>query len=133
MPQIPEIYQRKIETIKKAIILRSGLFSDHGSNIKISVTDFILHNNGVSDLSFTVIIKDPIDCYDCSLEPGEILHIINEYANRLNEASRFSLTEDLTIKQGNSLRGVGIDKFSFNYQEIIDLEFTVYFDPGAPY
>lgn len=132
--RIPEQYLQKIETIKKAILVRSGLLSEYGQNVKIEAVNMDYSNEFVYEILFEIKIKDHINCDECMHFPENISETIAEYVDRVQSASSFGLdNKNLSIKNGNSLRGVLVDNFKYSFDEIIDLTLTVFYDPGSNY
>jgi len=131
--RIPEKYLQKIETIKKAILVRSQLLSEFGKDVKIEVSNMDYGSDVVFEIVFDIEIKGIIDCADCSHFPEQILEVIQEYQEKVYNASTFYLDNDLTIKNGNSLRGVLVDSFNYNFSEISNLTFSIFFDPDDNY
>ena len=131
--RIPEKYLQKIETIKKAILVRSQLLSEFGKDVKIEVLNLDYNSEVTYEIVLELEIKGIIDCADCSHFPEQILEVIQEYQEKVYNASTFYLDNDLTIKNGNSLRGVLVDSFNYNFSEISNLTFSIFFDPGDNY
>ena len=132
--RIPEKYLQKIEVIKKAILVRSQLLSEHGKNVKIEVSNMDYSNDTVYEIIFDLEINDIINCDDCAHFPEQISEVIDGYVNRVHEASRFALDKnDLSIKNGNSLRGVLVDSFNYSFDEIRGLTLSIFFDPAESY
>jgi len=125
----------KIEVIKKAILIRSGFLSEFGSNVSIEVGNFDFAINTpdqkIYELMLIITINGVIYCSDCMHNPNEISNTIEEYIKKVYRASQFFLDDkDLSIKRGNSLRGVLVDGFKFGFDEITNLSISVYYDPG---
>jgi len=131
--RIPEKYLQKIETIKKVILVRSQLLSEFGKDVKIEVSNMDYTNETTYEIVFELEIKGIVDCSDCSHFPEQILEVIQEYQDKVYKASTFYLDNDLTIKSGNSLRGVLVDSFNYNFSEITNLTFSIFFDPNNNY
>lgn len=136
MKKIPERYRSKIETIKKAVLIRSGLLSQYKNDIKIELINYDFAGDEeitFYELVFLVTIKNGIECLDCSHETDDIIEIIQEIQNKLYEAGRFKLDNDLNVKSGNSLRGSTVDGFSYHFDEIKNLEIGIYYDIDSDY
>jgi hypothetical protein len=132
--RIPEKYLQKIEVIKKAILVRSQLLSEHGKNVKIEVSNIDYNKDLVYEIIFDLEITGIVSCDDCAHFPEQISEVIEEYIKRVYDASRFALDKnDLSIKNGNSLRGVLVDSFNFNFDEITGLTLSIFFDPAESY
>lgn len=134
MRGLPEKYNSKIETIKRAILVRSGLMSEFGNKVSLELTGSDATRIGgtekikIYELIFTLEINDFLDCPDCAHEPNNIIDVINEYQTKIYKASKFYVDEDLTIKSGNSLRGVLVNGFKFSWDEIHNAQFEIFFD-----
>ena len=61
------------------------------------------------------------------------METIHSVFNKVYEAARFFIDDDLIIKNGSSLRGVLVDKFRFGFDEINDLGFSIFYDVGEQY
>ena len=136
MKKIPEKYRSKIETIKRAILVRSGLLSEFGKNITIELTNYdfqnivTVENPKFYELVFLLKINTTLECYDCAHNPDDIMETIHSVFNKVYKAARFFIDDDLIIKNGSSLRGVLVDKFRFGFDEINDLGFSIFYDVG---
>jgi hypothetical protein len=139
MKKLPEKYRSKIETIKRAILVRSGLLSEFGRSVTIELTNYDFQSNVDTEnitfyeLVFSLKINTSLECDDCSHNPNDIMGTINSISNRIYKASKFFIDDDLIIKNGSSLRGVLIDYFTFNVDEINNLEFSIFYDVGEEY
>ena len=139
MRGLPEKYYPKIETIKRAILVRSGLLSEFGNKISLELTGSdatrIAGNEKIKiyELIFTLEINGVLDCPDCAHEPNDIINVITEYQTKIYKAAKFYVDEDLTIKSGNSLRGVLVNGFKFNWDEIHNAQFEIFFDVANNY
>jgi hypothetical protein len=131
--RIPEKYLQKIETIKKAILVRSQLLSEFGKDVKIEVLNMDYNSEVTYEIVLELEIKGIIDCPDCAHFPEHILRVMEEYREKVYLASTFYLDKDLTIKSGHSLRGVLVDSFNYNFDQITNLTFSIFFDPGDNY
>jgi hypothetical protein len=120
MRGLPEKYNPKIETIKRAILVRSGFLSEFGNKVSLELTGGDATRIGstekfkIYELFFTLEIKDVLDCPDCAHNPNEILDVITEYQEKVYKAAKFYVDEELTIKSGNSLRGVLVNGFKLS-------------------
>ena len=133
--RIPEKFLPKIEVIKKAILVRSGLLSEFGKNVKIEISnlDYAVgtKNDMVYELILDLYINDIIDCSDCSHFPKQISEVIDEYISKVSDAADFGLdNKDLSIRNGHSLRGVLVDNFTYSFGEISGLVLSIFYDPG---
>ena len=139
MRGLPEKYNSKIETIKRAILVRSGLMSEFGNKISLELTgsDATRISGAekikIYELIFTLEINGVLDCPDCAHEPNDIINVITEYQTKIYKAAKFYVDEDLTIKSGNSLRGVLVNGFKFNWDEIYNLQLEIFFDVANDY
>lgn len=139
MRGLPEKYYPKIETIKRAILVRSGLLSEFGNKVSLELTGSdATRISGVEkikiyELIFTLEINGVLDCPDCAHEPNDIINVITEYQTKIYKAAKFYVDEDLTIKSGNSLRGVLVNGFKFNWDEIYNLQLEIFFDVANDY
>ena len=139
MRGLPEKYNPKIETIKRAILVRSGLLSEFGNKVSLELTgsDATRISGAekikIYELIFTLEINGVLDCPDCAHEPNDIINVITEYQTKIYKAAKFYVDEDLTIKSGNSLRGVLVNGFKFNWDEIYNLQLEIFFDVANDY
>jgi hypothetical protein len=139
MRGLPEKYNPKIETIKRAILVRSGFLSEFGNKVSLELTGGDATRIGstekfkIYELFFTLEIKDVLDCPDCAHNPNEILDVITEYQEKVYKAAKFYVDEELTIKSGNSLRGVLVNGFKFHWDEIHNVQFEIFFDVANNY
>jgi hypothetical protein len=134
MKRLPELYNKKIDIIKKVILTRSGFLSEFGmNNIRIDLIDAIYRteNNQLkfSELIFEVALSD-IDCDDCDFELRSILRTLEEYQDRLYEASSIMIDEDLKVKNGTCLRGLLNFQIEYANSTINKVVFGVFFDVG---
>jgi hypothetical protein len=136
MKKIPEKYRSKIETIKKAILIRSGLLSEFGKNVTVELTNYdfqnivTVENPKFYELVFLLKINTTLECDDCAHNPDDIMETIHSVFNKVYEAARFFIDDDLIIKNGSSLRGVLVEEFRFGFDEINDLGFSIFYDVG---
>ena len=136
MKKIPEKYRSKIETIKRAILVRSGLLSEFGKSVTIELTNYDFQSNVDTEnikfyeLVFLLKINTSLECDDCAHYPDQIMETINSVSDKVYKASKFFIDDDLMIKNGNSLRGVLIDQFTFSFDEINDLGLSIFYDVG---
>ena len=139
MKKIPEKYRSKIETIKRAILVRSGLLSEFGRSVTIELTNYDfqnivdVENPKFYELVFLLKINTSLECDDCAHNPDDIMETINSVLNKVYKASKFFIDDDLMIKNGNSLRGILVEEFRFGFDEINDLSLGIYFDVGEQY
>jgi hypothetical protein len=139
MKGLPEKYNPKIETIKRAILVRSGLMSEFGNKVSIELTGGdanrigSIENFKIYELVFSLEINDVLDCLDCAHNPNEILDVITEYQEKVYKAAKFYVDNELTIKSGNSLRGVLVNGFKFHWDEITNVSFEIFFDVASSY
>jgi hypothetical protein len=139
MRGLPEKYNPKIETIKRAILIRSGLLSEFGNKVSLELTGYDanrtnnIENLKIYELIFTLEINGVLDCPDCAHEPNDIIYVITEYQTKIYKAAKFYVGEDLTIKSGNSLRGVLVNGFRFSWDEIHNTQFEIFFDVASDY
>jgi len=139
MRGLPEKYNQKIETIKRAILVRSGFMSEFGNKVSLELTGGDASGYGgtekfkIYELVFTLEINEVLDCPDCAHNPDEILDVITEYQEKIYKAAKFYVDEDLTIKSGNSLRGVLVNGFRFSWDEIHNLQLEIFFDVANDY
>jgi hypothetical protein len=139
MKKIPEKYRSKIETIKRAILVRSGLLSEFGRSVTIELTNYDFQSNVDTEnikfyeLVFLLKINTPLDCAECAHQPKDIMETIDVVFDKIYNASTFFIDDNLIIKNGNSLRGVLVEEFRFGFDEITDLSLGIYFDIGEQY
>jgi hypothetical protein len=139
MKKIPEKYKSKIETIKRAILVRSGLLSEFGNKVSLELTGYdgnrisLDENFKFYELIFTLEINEVLDCPDCAHNPDDIMEIINLVSDKVYKAAKFFIDDDLMIKNGNSLRGVLVNSFKFNWDEIHNLQLEIFFDVANNY
>jgi|694.fasta_scaffold14148_10 hypothetical protein len=139
MTGLPEKYNPKIETIKRAILVRSGFLSEFGNKVSLELTGGDATRIGstekfkIYELFFTLEINGVLDCPDCAHEPNDIINVITEYQEKVYKAAKFYVDEELTIKSGNSLRGVLVNGFKFHWDEIYNVQFEIFFDVANNY
>jgi len=137
MKRLPELYNKKIDIIKKVILTRSGFLSEFGmNNIRIDLIDprYRTENNQLkfSELIFEVELRD-IDCDECDFELSSILRTLEDYHDRLFEASSIMIDEDLKVKNGTCLRGILNFQIEYANSTINKVVFGVFFDVGYSY
>lgn len=130
MSKLSDNSLKKIEIIKRAILFSAGLLSKFGrDNIHIELLDYdLIDEDNFYELIFEVVIKQ-YDCDDCSHEIEMIRFSLQEIKNIIEESSNFKVKPNLNISQGNSTRGVLLNSFEFNYDELSNLNFSIYVDP----
>lgn len=135
--RFPEKYKSKIETIKRAILIRSGLMSEFGNKVSLELINFDSNSNKevtkFYELIFSLEIKGVIDCRDCAHNPGNIMDSIDVYHDKLFKSAVFHIDDNLTIKSGNSLRGILVTAFNYSWDEITNLQFEIFYDVGEEY
>jgi hypothetical protein len=137
MKRLPEIYNKKIDIIKKVILTRSGFLSEFGmTNISIDLIDSTYHLESnefkFTELIFEVGLKG-IDCDDCDFELESIMGLIESYKERLYEAASIFIDENLKVKNGNCLRGLLNFQIDYSNSTINKVVFGVFFDVGSAY
>lgn len=139
MKNFPEKYRQKLETIKRAILIRSGMLSEYGDNIELRLVNYDLtkidgqNETKFYELVFLLRIKTNIDCSDCAHNSEDIIIALNEVKNKIYKGATFYIDEDLTIKSGNSLRGILTTSFNYYWDDIEDIEFELFYDVGESY
>jgi len=131
MSRLSDNSLKKIEIIKKAILFSGGLVSKFGrDNVHVELMDYdLMDEDNFYELLFGVIIKE-YDCDDCSHEMEMIRFSLQEIKNIIEESSNFKVKPNLNITHGNSTRGVLLNSFSYSYDELQNLDFTIYIDPN---
>jgi len=131
--RLPQEYMNRIELIKKAILVRSGLLSEFGNrDVKIELVDYDYEKIGdrvnFLEISFDLTITN-LDCGDCDFEVDAIYSELIALHNRLNKACRFGLTGDLKIKNGFDLRGILNHEIHMKDSTFDKIVLGLYFDP----
>ncbi len=126
--------QRGVETIRKAILIRTGFLSDYGKNVEVKLYDYSMYSQddeGVSELVFSVRVSG-IDVYDAGFETEVLTREIDNMKNKIYLACKFGLeASTLKIRKGNDCRGVTLDSLDYSLDTINELQLSVFFDPES--
>jgi hypothetical protein len=126
--------QRGVETIRKAILIRTGFLSEYGKNVEVKLYDYSMYSQddeGVSELVFSVRISG-IDVYDAGFETEVLTREIDNMKNKIYGACNFGLeASTLKIRKGNDCRGVTLDSLDYSLDTINELQLSVFFDPES--
>ena len=126
--------QRGVETIRKAILIRTGLLSEYGKNVEVKLYDYSTYSQGggeVSELVFSVKITG-IDVYDAGFKTVVLTREIEDMKSKIYGACNFGLeASTLKIRKGNDCRGVTLDSLDYSLDTINELQLSVFFDPES--
>ena len=119
--KFPEKYKNKLETLKRAIIIRSPLRSD------LAYFDYNSSEDKFYNLYLLVTITD-VDCQNCFFEPKEIGDVLDDFETELMKSARLKVGSQLSIGGGNSLRGIGTNEVHFVDGEFKKIVFELVYD-----
>jgi hypothetical protein len=129
----PEKYKSKLETLKRAIIIRSPLKSELGdNNISIEVVDWDYNqsNEQFYEIHLEVIITN-VECEDCYFEGGiKIGEELNDLMEKLMKSAKLKVGSELQVGGGNSLRGIVIHEVDFSNGNFRKIVFGLVYDPN---
>lgn len=133
--RLPQEYLNRIETIKKAILIRSGFLSEFGNRdvrIELSDLDYEERDGELNfiELSFELTITN-LDCDDCDFEIDAIHSELKTLHDKIFKACKFGLTRDLKIKNGLDLRGILTHEIYMRNSSFDKIVFGLYFDPES--
>lgn len=130
----PKEYIPKIEDIKKIILIRSKLLSEHGRNVKIELEDYDYDRNKdiFYELVFYISLNN-VDCGDCDFEVESLASVIQEIKDQILKGASFKLTSNLDVVSGNTTRGVLLSDIDYGFTEFKKLSFNLFIDPGNEY
>ena len=136
MRNFPEKYKSKLETLKRAIIIRSPLRSELGdSNISIELADWDYDQSKEQfyELHFEVIITN-VECEDCYFEGGiKIGEELNVLIEKLYKSAKLKVGSQLQIGGGNNLRGVVLHEVEFRNGDFKKIVLGLVYDPNYSY
>jgi len=136
MPRnFPEKYKSKLETLKRAIIIRSPLRSELGdSNVSIELADwdYDQSNEEFYEIHLEVTITN-VECEDCYFEPEKIGEEIDSLANKLYKSAKLKVGTQLQIGGGNNLRGIVAHEVEFRNGDFKKIVFGLVYDPSSSY
>jgi hypothetical protein len=135
MRGFPEKYKNKIETLKRAIIIRSPLRSELGDdNISIEFTGFDYDESKdiFYELSFEVTVTNA-DCDDCDFDSETLGNRLVEIQKDLWKSARLKVGPQLSIGGGNSCRGIITYELDFRRDEFTKIVFGLVYDPDSTY
>lgn len=127
----PEKYKNKLETIKRAIIVRSPLRSEIGdNNISIKLTDWDYNQSKEQfyELTFEVTITS-YECEDCYFEVEELGRELEKIVSKLFKSAKLKIGPQLSIGGGNCLRGIVTHEIDFKNGEFKKIVFGLIYDP----
>ena len=137
MPRnFPEKYKSKLETFKRAIIIRSPLRSELGdSNISIELADWDYDQSKEQfyEIHFEVTITN-FECEDCYFEGGmKIGEELNVLIEKLYKSAKLKVGPQLQIGGGNNLRGVVLHEVEFRNGDFKKIVLGLVYDPNYSY
>jgi hypothetical protein len=132
----PEKYKSKLETLKRAIIIRSPLRSEIGEN-NIAIRELWWDYDSTSDnfyeLTLEVTITD-LECENCYFDVEDIGKTLGDIVKTLGKSTKLKLSPQLSIGGGNSLRGIATYEVIFREEKFEKIVFGLIYDPGLePY
>ena len=137
MPRnFPEKYKSKLETLKRAIIIRSPLRSELGdSNISIELADcdYDQSKEQFYEIHLEVTITN-VECEDCYFEGGiKIGEELNVLIEKLYKSAKLKVGSQLQIGGGNNLRGVVLHEVEFRNGDFKKIVLGLVYDPNSSY
>lgn len=137
MPRnFPEKYKSKLETLKRAIIIRSPLRSELGdSNISIELADWDYDQSKEQfyEIHLEVTITN-VGCEDCYFEGGiKIGEELNVLIEKLYKSAKLKVGSQLQIGGGNNLRGVVLHEVEFRNGDFKKIVLGLVYDPNYSY
>ena len=128
----PEKYKSKLETLKRAIIIRSPLRSELGdSNISIELADWDYDQSKEQfyEIHLEVTITD-VECEDCYFEGGmKIGEELNVLMEKLMKSAKLKVGPELQVGGGNNLRGIVTHEVDFKNSDFRKIVFGLVYDP----
>lgn len=125
----PEKYKSKVETLKRAIIIRSPLRSELGDdNISIELADWDYDQSKEQfyEIHFEVTITN-IECEDCYFDGiGDELNVLIE---KLRKSAKLKVGPQLQVGGGNNLRGITTYEVDFKNGDFRKIVFGLIYDP----
>ena len=125
----PEKYKSKLETLKRAIIIRSPLRSELGDgNISIELADWDYDQSKEQfyELHLEVTITN-VECEDCYFEGiSEELNVLME---KLMKSAKLKVGPELQVGGGNNLRGIVTHEVDFKNGDFRKIVFGLVYDP----
>lgn len=129
----PEKYKSKLETLKRAIIIRSPLRSELGdNNISIELADWDYNQSGEEfyEIHLEVTITN-FECEDCYFEGGmKIGEELNYLMAQLFKSAKLKVGPQLQIGGGNNLRGIVTHEVEFRNEDFKKIVFGLVYDPN---
>lgn len=129
----PEKYKSKLETLKRAIIIRSPLRSELGdSNISIELSDWDYDQSKEQfyEIHLEVTITN-FECEDCYFEGGmKIGEELNYLMEQLFKSAKLKVGPQLQIGGGNNLRGIVTHEVEFRNEDFKKIVFGLVYDPN---
>lgn len=135
MKNVPEKYLSKIKTMKNVILTTSGLLSEYGNSIELTIGDvaYDIKSDTIYEIVLELKLTD-IYCQECDFEPSMVSTTINEIIHKIIKGCKFGLTNDLQFKNSfTSTRGVLLYETKLlgdNFEYIL---FGIFIDPGQKY
>jgi hypothetical protein len=129
MRNFPEKYKSKIETLKRAIIIRSPLRSELGDgNISIELADWDYDQSKEQfyELHFEVTITN-VECEDCYF--GGIGEELINLMEKLMKSAKLKVGPELQVGGGNNLRGIVTHEVDFKNGDFRKIVFGLVYDP----
>jgi hypothetical protein len=129
----PEKYKSKLETLKRAIIIRSPLRSELGdSNISIELADWDYDQSKEQfyEIHFEVIITN-VECEDCYFDG--IGDELNNLTEKLMKSAKLKVGPELQVGGGNNLRGVVLHEVEFRNGDFKKIVLGLVYDPNYSY
>lgn len=131
MPRnFPLQYKSKLETLKRAIIIRSPLRSELGDgNISIELTDwdYDQSKDQFYELHFEVTITN-VECEDCYFDG--IGKELNNLTEKLMKSAKLKVGPELQVGGGNNLRGIVTHEVDFKNGDFRKIVFGLVYDPN---
>ena len=131
----PEKYKNKLETLKRAIIIRSPLRSELGdSNISIELADwdYDQSNEEFYEIHLEVTITN-VECEDCYFEGRMIGEELNVLIEKLYKSAKLKVGPQLQIGGGNNLRGIVTHEVEFRNEDFKKIVLGLVYDPNSSY
>jgi len=125
----PEKYKSKVETLKRAIIIRSPLRSELGDdNISIVLADWDYDERKEQfyEIHFEVTITS-VECEDCYFDG--ISDELNVLIEKLRKSAKLKVGPQLQVGGGNNLRGIVTHEVDFINGDFKKIVFGLIYDP----
>lgn len=127
----PQKYKSKLETLKRAIIIRSPLRSELGDNnisIELADWDYDQSKEQFYEISLEVTITN-VECEDCYFEGGMIGEELNVLIEKLYKSAKLKVGPQLQIGGGDNLRGIVTHEVEFRNGDFKKIVFGLIYDP----